>query len=162
MKGAILEKGEKFYTYLSKVFSAINNAQKDYDWLITDCECYPQSTEFEELLSKEYCWLSGEELSQMVELEDFQWIWAVLSGFKKDIPLTEILKYELPFIERYEGYWNNPFTLQHPLSSVEIVPIDSSLVLLLSEDDKTIEAFRSAFPLSEDLETYNYRHKKQI
>ena len=41
--GAINEKGEKYYTYLKKVFDAIDNKQKEYNWLITDCECYPNN-----------------------------------------------------------------------------------------------------------------------
>jgi hypothetical protein len=160
MKGAILEKGEKYYTFLSKIFSAIDNAQKNYNWLITDCECYPQSVEIDELLSKEYCWLSGEKLSKIVETEDFQWIWAVLSGFNKDITLEEVLKSELPFVvENGARFWRNPISLQHPLASIEIVPCDSTRVFLISNDDEIIERFRSAFPLSEDLETHNGRIK---
>jgi hypothetical protein len=34
--GAINEKGEKYYTYLKKVFDAIDNKQKDYNWLINN------------------------------------------------------------------------------------------------------------------------------
>lgn len=74
MKGAILEKGEPYYTDLSKVFSTINQAQKKYNWLITDCVCYPRSSEFSELLSRQYCWISGSELNKIVESEHFQWI----------------------------------------------------------------------------------------
>lgn len=37
--GAINEKGEKFYTYLPKLFDVIDNAQLNYNWLITACEC---------------------------------------------------------------------------------------------------------------------------
>ena len=34
--GAILSRGERFYTYLSRVFRAIGNRQTEYNWLITD------------------------------------------------------------------------------------------------------------------------------
>jgi hypothetical protein len=155
MKGAILEKGEKYYTNLSNVFSAIENAQRNYNWLITDCECYPNSPQINELLFKEYCWLSGDELTKIVEEENFQWIWAVLSGFEKNIPLDKVLKYELPYADGYSGFWKNPITLQHPLASVEIVPWDSSLTLLISKDEKAVIDFMNAFPLSEDLSSYN-------
>lgn len=158
MKGAILREGEEYFTHLSSIFSAIDNAQKNYNWLVTDCVCYPRSAEIDVLLSKEYCWLSGEELSRIVEIEDFQWIWAVLSGFNKDIMLDEVLKSELPYAEEYDEFYENPISLQHPLASIEIIPCDSSLVLLKSNDDGIIEKFRSAFPLSEDLETYNDRY----
>ena len=83
MKGAILEKGETGYTYLKKLFLSIRHAQKDFNWLITDCQCCTQSEAFYQRIFQydRYGWLSGEELTRMVETEDFQWIWAVLSGF---------------------------------------------------------------------------------
>ena len=46
MKGAILEKGETGYTYLKKLFLSIRHAQKDFNWLITDCQCCTQSEAF--------------------------------------------------------------------------------------------------------------------
>jgi len=157
MYGAILEKGEKLYTYLSKIFTAIENAQRQYNWLITDCICYPQSQRIDDLLSKEYCWLSGDELTSIVENEDFQWIWAVLSGFEEDVSLDQVLKYSLPYADGYTGFWKNPVSIQHPLACVEIVPWDSSLVLITSKDEKIVRDFMKAFPLSEDLSLYNTR-----
>ncbi|MFA9376305.1 MAG: hypothetical protein ACERKZ_06065 [Lachnotalea sp.] len=157
MYGVILEKGEKCYTYLAKVFTAINDVQKNYNWLITDCVCYPQTNKFEELLSKDYCWLSGEELTEIVEKEDFQWIWAVLSGFEKNIMLEDILKFPLPYIDGYVGFWKNPISIQHPLATVEIVPWDSSLTLMISKESKIVSDFKKTFPLSEDLAFYNER-----
>ncbi len=153
--GAINKKGEKYYTHLKKVFDAIGNKQKDYNWLITDCECCPNDSTLRELFDKEYCFISGEELTDIVSKEDFQWIWAVLSGFDKKVSIEQILKHELPYANGYTGFWNNPLSLQHPLSCIEIVPWDSSLVLLLSEDKEVVEKFIKSFPHSEKLEDYN-------
>lgn len=153
--GAILEKGEQYYTYMSKVFHAIENVQTEYNWLITDCVCYPQSPDINALLSQKYCWLSGHELTSVVNQEDFQWIWAVLSGFRQDIPLEEILKHPLPCADGYGGFWKNPLSIQHPLAEVEIVPWDSSLTLIYSRRKEIVNSFRSHFPLSEDMASYN-------
>ena len=38
--GAVLKKGERYYSYLGKVFAAIGNAQRNYNWLIS----YPGNT----------------------------------------------------------------------------------------------------------------------
>ena len=124
----------RFYTYLSKVFQGINNTQKQYNWLITDCECYPKNKEIEQLFEQKYCWLSGEELTNIVVKEDFQWIWGCLCGFQKDISLEDVLMHSLPSSKDYNGYYQNPVSLQHPLSSVEIVPSDSSWTLIISND----------------------------
>lgn len=153
--GAILEKGEKYYTYLSKVFTAIGGTQTEYNWLITDCECYPHLSDIDKLLSQEFCWLSGDELTSIVNKESFQWIWGVLSGFEKDITLEEVLKYPLPYADGYEGFWKNPLSMQHPLASVEIVAFDSTLTLIFSERKEIIDMFREYFPLSEDPASQN-------
>lgn len=161
MKGAILNKGEKYYTYMSKVFSAIKGEQLKYNWLITDCTCYPQNTSFAELLSKEYAWLTGEELTRIIEIEDFQWIWAVLSGFSENISLEEVLKYKLPCADGFEGFWGATPNIRHPLADIEIVPWDSSLVLAISRNDIIIDNFMNYFPLAQDLVEYNKQLKNR-
>lgn len=153
--GAILKKGEKYYTNLCKTFNGISNVQTEYNWLITDCECYPNSPHINKLLSQKYSWLSGNEITSIVNKENFQWIWAVLSGFKKNIPLKDVLKYPLPYADGYKGFWKNPISIQHPLASIEIVPWDSSLTLVISDQKEIIDTYRRAFPLSEDLTSYN-------
>lgn len=155
LKGAILNKGEKYYTYMGKVFAAIKGEQLKYNWLITDCVCYPKDSNYAELLSKEYAWLTGEELTHMIEIEDFQWIWAVLSGFPKGVSLEEVLKYKLPCADGFEGFWRSTLNIQHPLADIEIVPWDSSLVLAISRNDIIIDNFMNYFPLSQDLVEYN-------
>ena len=160
--GAINEKGEEYYTHLKKVFDAIGNKQKDYNWLITDCECYPGINKFKDLLSKDYCWISGEELTAMILQEDFQWIWAVLSGFDKSIEMADVLKYDLPRADGYAGFWKMPLTLQHPLSQIEIVPWDSSLTLILSKEEKIVTSFTDAFLHSERLEDYIEKYNDNL
>ena len=44
---------------------------------------------------KEYVWISGEELTKTQEENyNFQWIWGVFSGFKKDVSkdLVEMIR----------------------------------------------------------------------
>lgn len=155
VKGAIMEKGGKWYTHLFEIFNGINNKQLQYNWLITDCNCFPKKKEYDELFSNEYIWLTGEELTKIVHDEDFQWIWAVLSGFPKDISFDRVLEYELPYADGYRGFWEEELTIQHPLAEVEIVPWDSSLVLVISKDEKIVSDFHESFPLAQDLGAYN-------
>ena len=152
--GAVNRKGEKYYTYLKKLFDAINNKQLEYNWLITDCTCYPNNPKTDDMLRKDYCWLTGEELTDLVTQEDFQWIWAILSGFDKSVELSDVLKHDLPNAEDYEGFWSKPVSMQHPLAKIEIVPWDSSMTMIFSDDKGIIDSFRAAYPLSEDFEEY--------
>ena len=69
--GAINAKGEKYYTYMKKLFEAIGNRQTEFNWLITDCICYPDDPKTDAMLSKDYCWISGDELTKIIAQEDF-------------------------------------------------------------------------------------------
>ncbi len=144
--GVIDKESCRYYTYLKSVLDAIENRQVEYNWLITDTEIIP---------APDYYFLSGEELTTIILEDDSQWIWGVLSGFEKSIPLDEILKYPLPESNGYEGFWKNPPSIQHPLATMEIVPWDSSCVLLLSTNKEVVEKFKKAFPKCQDLSAYN-------
>lgn len=169
--GLIDSKSKQYYTYLRDVFTAIKNRQTDYNWLITDTDIIAHSEELDLLNTtthwqyengkqvaipaQEYHFLSGEELTRIVMQDNSQWIWGVLSGFDKSIPLEDILNYPLPEANGYEGFWKTPPSLQHPLALVEIVPWDSSLVLIFSTKKEIVDSFRLAFPESQDLSEYN-------
>lgn len=163
IKGAILDKGENGYTYFQKIFKALDNFQKDYNWLITDCEAYPKKLGHQMRIYQskhgEYAWISGAELTGIIKKDDFQWIWAVLSGFDKSCSKDDVLQYEFPYADGYGGFWKKELSIQHPLACVELVAWDSSLTLLISKDEDIVNRFRKAFPLSRDLEEYNARLK---
>lgn len=155
--GAILEKGERCYTYISRIFSAFEDVLLRHNWLITDWETNPCIREFDEACTDgNYLWFTGSELADILHKYDsFQWIWGVLSAFEPDVTFEEVLKYPLPYADGNVMLWKNPPSLQHPLSLTEIVPFDSSLVLVVSKDSDVIRRFRERFPLSEDLAEYN-------
>lgn len=152
MKGAIIDKGEKYYTYLKELFASIGNVQKEYNWLITGHECYPQNPDYAKKLSQEYCWITGDELTNMVENEDFQWIWGVFSAFSKNISQQEVLKSKLPYADGNTELWQNPVSIQHPLAEIEILAWDSSMTVVISKNDDIIGKLKESRPWAEDLE----------
>ena len=158
--GAINEKGERFFTYLPKLFDAIDNAQLNYNWLVTDCFCNIDNPVMRQEREKGYCWISGEELTKLVQETHIQWIFAVLSGFSKDVPLSQILQYPLPYADGYAGFWHNPISMQHPLATLEIVPWDSCLTLFFSTKKELVDKFMSGYPQSEDLAAYIARYEQ--
>lgn len=161
MKSAILEKGEHYYTHMDKVFNAIENEQLKYNWLITDCECYPQDKNIDKLFSEEYVWISGKQLTEIISNEDFQFIWGVFSGFSPTVALEDVLKYKFPFADGYTGFWVTDVDIQHPLAEVEIVAWDSSLTLIIGRDHNLVQNFMNNLPLSEDLSVLNTIDNKQ-
>lgn len=154
MKGFIIDGGEKYFTYLKSLFGAIDDIQKDYNWLISGHECYPQDVNYAEKLSAKWCWMTGKELTEMIENEDFQWIWGVFSAFSKDVTKEEVLKYKLPNADGNDRIWQNPVSMQHPLSLMEIIAWDSSMTIFISRCDDIIDRIVKSNLLMKDLEEY--------
>ena len=152
--GVIDGESHRFFTYLQDVFPAIKDAQSRYNWLIADSYCNISNPIDQEIRRQGYCWMTGEALTAFAGQDKTQWIGAVFSGFEKDIPLEEVLKYPLPCWE-HPGFWHNPLTLQHPLATVEIVPWDATYTLLLSKNAQIIADYREFYPKSQDLAAYN-------
>lgn len=78
----------------------------------------------------------------MINNEDFQWIWGDLYAFPEEIAKKEILKYNFPQADDYDGLWKNPVTIQHPLAEIEIVSLDSSMTILISKNDNIVDMFK--------------------
>jgi len=149
-------------TYLRGVFKALENKQKDYQWLISDIDCYPQNERFWRMTDQKYCWISGEELTEMIDEEDFQWVWATFSAFDPQTTLMEVLQYPLPeCLNNYQFYIDYP-QIQHPLAEMEIDAIDSSYTLFFSKDPRWAEKIMHEYPSSKDLQLKNQRYNALI
>lgn len=147
----------KYYTLFKEIFEAMGDFQKKYNWLITDIDGYPANdNRYESFYKKHsYLWLTGQELSENVYKHDYQWNWAVLSGFEKSIELEDILKYPFPYADGYTGFWKTDLSIQHPLAKVEMVAWDSSSTLLFAKDYSLYLEFLKNIPNVVDLSEYN-------
>jgi hypothetical protein len=155
MKGMILERNHQWFTNMQLVFKNLNGLHKNYNWLITNSDCYPQNEDYFKLFSSwNPVWMSGENLDKMIMSEEFQWVSGVLSAFEKDVPKEEVFKYDNPIWESAD-FWKNPISIQHPLAEIEIVPWDGMLLLFISKYDKYAQLFQDKFPDAQDLEEYN-------
>ena len=149
MKGCIIEGSE-----IEKVFNCIKEL-KNYNWLITDMECYTDDKNLLNVIDNKYCWVQGKDLLKLLKIESSQWIWGVFSAFSKNIELKDVLKYEYPFADGYKGFWKNPLTIQHPLATLEFVIWDGNFILVISEDHKIISDIMKKNNNARDLELYN-------
>ncbi len=153
--GTIIQKGEKYYTLLKKLFDSIDNIQLNYKWLISNPECWALDKDIQKLVEHDYYILTGKELTDIVDKADVQWIWGTFSAFDPATPAEEILKYKLPENDCYPGFWKNPLTIQHPLAKIEIVAWDACLTLIFTKDFELPETFKDFYPYAEDLEKLN-------
>lgn len=147
-----------FLTDLRLVFEAFGGRQREFNWLITDLELnhYPPGLPYgSDDRSLDARWLSGAELSQIVEENDIQFIWGVLSGFRVGVAIDVATLSTYPYADGNRALWEPTVSIQHPLAEVEIVCWDSTATLLLSRDDDLTERFRRFFPEAVDLNEYN-------
>ncbi|MBD5136643.1 MAG: hypothetical protein HDT39_11895 [Lachnospiraceae bacterium] len=151
MNGCIIRNDD---ILIKDIYNCIENTD-NYNWLITNFECYPSNDEIVKILDNEYCWLSGSDLLQLLNKEDFQWIWGVFSAFPNEMELEEVLNYNLPYADGYTGFWKNPISIQHPLAISEIVAWDGSIILVISQNNEIIRSIMKNNLSAQDLEVYN-------
>lgn len=142
------------YTCMLNILINLELTKEDYFWLISDIEAYPTKDKYLNLInSNDYLLLKTNELIEMLEEEDFQWIWAVFSAIPTNHTKEQILRHTLPTLQSITNNYN-PFLgkpkIQHPLAEFEICAWDSSGVFLVSNDEVLLNKFKSCYPLSID------------
>lgn len=143
MERYIINKGLEYYTDMSVILNPIKEYLHDHNFLISDIECnyYPD----ERIYDDEYVFLSTNELLEIVNTHEFQFIWGVFSAMPKNISLEEVLKYELPHSEGGSTF-EDIIRFQHPLAEIEIVSFDSSSVEIISANKEMIRFLEREFP----------------
>ncbi|MCT4607513.1 MAG: hypothetical protein N4A64_15665 [Marinisporobacter sp.] len=136
------------FTDMRVIFQALDGLQRNYNWLITDIECYPEVEEI-----KEGTFISGDELTKIVNREDIQFIWTVFSGFYKNIEIDSNNLGIVPYISDNYGFWSD-VSIQHPQATVEIDCCDSSYVAFLSREELVSKKFKEYFNEAISLDEY--------
>lgn len=152
----ILNKSKKMRTHtdLRMVFQSIDNLQLNYNWLITnlDCNFYPNK-----LLGSNYYWLTGAEITELVNQHEIQFSWAVFSGFLPKLKVDLSDESAFPYADGNPNFWTAKPTIQHSQASVEIVCWDSTSTLLLSNEAGIGLKFKNYFEEAEILEEHNIK-----
>jgi hypothetical protein len=137
-------------TDIKLIFDAFEGRQREFNWLITEHECYSFTTDID-IFNKKIIFLSGDELTDIVINNNIQFVWGILSAFDKAI---DIDINNLSVIPTFDGEWRygtENVQPQHPLAVAEIVCVDSSYTLFLSKDDDLSNRFHRHFSDAQDL-----------
>ena len=126
-------------------------ADKEYWWLISEIEAYPNKEKYIKIISNaDYLLIKTSDLMKMLEDDDFQWIWAVFSAIPPCYTKEQILNYNLPYLQWMEKGEYNPYIdipkLQHPLSEFELYAEDSSSMFLISDNEELLNRFKKSYP----------------
>jgi len=155
VKGAILEKEVEKFTNLNLFLPIIREEILSYNWLFTDIDSDYCS---DNIIENNYDFLSGEEFVELIEKNDFRFVWGVFSAFPKEVAFEKILSKGLPFADGYTGFWKNPVSLQNPLAIIEMVLWDGVLAIIISRNDEVIDKFLDFYKFSVNLEEYNNKN----
>jgi hypothetical protein len=150
----ILELNCNYFTNLAEVFDIIGDRALEYNWLLSnyDCNIYPS----EKIPTNErFVWLCGDELVNILKKDEIQFIWGVATAYEKGIALIDVLQYPLPFADGNANLWNPSITMQNPLADIEIIPWDSTFLIVIAKSKELIEKFAKEYPDSNDLAEYN-------
>ena len=150
MERVISTEDFEHYTYLKQILSDLDLTDKEFWWLISDLEAYPQKKEYEELLYRDsYLLIKNSEFVQMLNENDFQWVWGVFSAIPSKYSKEEILEYDLPRLQIIDEGNYNPYSdeprLQHPLAEFELYAVDSTDMFVIASGD-LINRFKKSYP----------------
>ena len=87
---AVLETDGQYHNFLGRVFDALEDRQRNYNFLLAGIETYPTAPGFQ-FVNQAPVWISGEELTRMIRQEDFQWVWGALLAFPPSCSREEVL-----------------------------------------------------------------------
>ena len=146
MKRYISRYDEKYYTNMLKLINSIGGRKLKYNWLITSIEVYPTDKTITDKLDKEYLFLSNDELLDILQKEDFQWIWATFSAIPQNIENKDILQYKLPDRENESISYKSEVYIQHPLADIEIGCFDSSCFQIIFKNKEFMKDFLKYYP----------------
>ncbi len=141
----------QYYTMLKQVLYDLELTDKEYLWLICDIEAYPRKEKYQEIVQEDYLLMSTGELVEMLEDDDFQWVWAIFSAIPPNYERDDILQFALPYISDIEERKYNPCMdepkMQHPYAEFEIYAFDSSYMFMISDNEELITRFKKSYPL---------------
>ncbi len=139
----ILEKTDQvpFFTDMRLVLNALDISAPDYDWYVSDLECFAPD------VSNEDRWLSGDELDNLLQRQEIQFIWAVFSAVPKGVRCDVPCPPHGPYADGNGSFWDGTaITPQLDGALFEIVCWDSSATLLIGISPEAAESFKNTYP----------------
>lgn len=140
------------HTDLKDVFKPFRDEVSNYNWLITDFEVYPC-----EIFNGSSVWITGKELLELVENNNIQFIWGVISAFYNNIKLDVDKMLFKPIAEGNKQLWSNNPKIQQENASIEIICWDSTATILMSRDNNIANQYQRYYSDAQDLNEYNRR-----
>jgi hypothetical protein len=143
----------EFHTHLNTLLMPIENDIKNWNWLISDLDYFPDTiTDLPVDFEHDYFILPADEFQKSVDA-DPQIIWGVLLGIPNNFPI-EVDEGHLPYAEFNDIIWKNG-NIQHPNAQIEIVCFDSGYTIIKFRDEHLSNKFKAYFTEAIELERFS-------
>lgn len=148
------------HTDIKLIFDALEGRQREFNWLITEHECYCWPSG-KDIFNEGIVFLSGDELTDIVTHNRIQFVWEILSAFDKSIDIDINNLFVIPTFDGKWKYGGEDVHTQRPSAIAEIVCVDSSYTILLSKDEDLSNRFLRHYSDAEDLHQWNRKFKNK-
>ncbi|MCU5706196.1 hypothetical protein [Bacillus wiedmannii] len=138
--------------YINEMLSFIFEDMSKYDWIFADMVPHVfkgESEVMDTIFEQEKFYISGEDLYSFLKEYEVLLIFGVVIAVEKgnekclgNIP-------ETPIITENREYWKDEYNLTLPGSVMEFGFFDTSILMFASDDNYSIEKFKSSFQNAE-------------
>ena len=138
----------KFHTDMGEIIKPIKEELKSLNWILTNQEYTLLDYKDKGVLGKldhesEIIHFEGQELLDILESREIQFIWGVFCGTKKRI--EELDQDKIPFADMNSEIWTKPDHFLLPDSEIEIICFDSSYTIIKFKDSELEKRWKMKF-----------------
>lgn len=144
-----------YHTNLRELIKPIRDEFSSYNWLLTNHDYILFDYKTKGLVDKlnyntDRIEFSGQELLEIIDTREIQFIWGVFCGVSNQIPT--IGKKDLPFADCNPKVWAEPETFFLEESNIEIICFDGTATIIRFRDENKEKKFLTYFDEAEKLE----------
>ncbi|GAA0876292.1 hypothetical protein GCM10009118_27020 [Wandonia haliotis] len=148
----------EFHTDMGEIIKPIKEELKSLNWILTNQEYtlldYKEKGVVEKLdHESEIIHFDGQELLEILESRQIQFIWGVFCATKKRI--LKLDQDQIPYADMNSEIWTSPDKFLLPDSEIEIICFDSSYTIIKFKDKELEERWRIKFTDAKKLKKKN-------
>lgn len=148
----------EFHTDMGEIIKPIKEELKSLNWILTNQEYTILDYDMNGLVDKldheaEIIHFDGQELLDILETRQIQFIWGVFCGTKKKIEKLDPEK--VPYADMNSDIWTKPNEFLLPESEIEIICFDSSCTLIKFKDVELEKRWKTKFTDAKKLKKKN-------
>ena len=148
----------KFHTDMGEIIEPFKEELKSLNWILTNQEYtlldYKDKGFVDKLDHKsEIIHFEGQELLEVLENREIQFIWGVFCGTKKRIEKLD--QDQIPYADMNSEIWTQPDKFLLPESEIEIICFDSSYTIIKFKDQELEKRWRIKFTNAKKLKKKN-------